>query len=77
MENVMEFNSLEQNRLEKLLRLRQSGNEPFPTRAERTHTSQQAINLFEAAETVGSKEAVRVALAGRLRWAYPIFFARQ
>ena len=50
-----EFSSLELNRLEKLERMRSQGIEPFPTRAERTHTSQQAIRAFEAAEAAQHK----------------------
>ncbi len=37
------YSSIEQNRLEKVERLRSQGIEPYPTRAERTHTSQEAI----------------------------------
>ncbi len=46
------YSSIEQNRLEKVERLRSQGIEPYPTRAERTHTSQQAIAEFERAEAV-------------------------
>ncbi len=63
----MEFNNLEQNRLEKLLRLRQGGHEPYPTRTERSHTSGQAITAFEASENAGQSEPVKAALAGRIR----------
>ncbi|HSQ17713.1 MAG TPA: lysine--tRNA ligase [Anaerolineales bacterium] len=63
-----EYSNLEQNRLEKLARLRSQGHEPYPTRAERSHTSQQAIQQFEAAEAVGAEsQPVSVTLAGRLR----------
>ena len=47
------YTSLEQNRLEKVKRLREQGIEPYPTRAERTHTSQEAIAAFEEAEAAG------------------------
>lgn len=63
----MELNNLEQNRLEKLLRLRQAGHEPFPTRASRTHTSQEAIKAYEAAESVGDANPLHATLAGRIR----------
>lgn len=63
----MELNNLEQNRLEKLLRLREAGHEPFPTRAKRTHTSQQAIKAFEAVETAGNANTVKATLVGRIR----------
>ena len=62
-----ELSNLEQNRLEKVQRLRSQGIEPYPTRAERTHTSQQAIQAFEAAETAGAGTAVKAVLVGRLR----------
>jgi len=62
-----EHTSIEQGRVEKIHRLRQQGIEPYPTRSEVTHTSQQAIQLFEAAETGVPAEEVRVTLGGRLR----------
>ena len=63
-----EYSNLERNRLEKLERLRSQGHEPYPTRAERSHTSQQAIQLFEAAEAAGAEsQPISVTLAGRLR----------
>ncbi len=43
-------NVLEQNRLEKLHRLREGGMEPYPTRTEITHTTIEAIKAFETAE---------------------------
>ncbi len=63
----MEFNNLEKNRLDKLLRLRQNGHEPYPSRAERTHTSLAAIAAFEAAEAAGAPEGLKATLAGRIR----------
>ena len=67
-----EYSNLEQIRLEKLERLRSRGIEPYPTRAERTHTSQQAIRLFEQLEAANSSEPLVVTLAGRLRSMRPI-----
>jgi lysyl-tRNA synthetase class 2 len=65
-----ELTSLEKNRLEKLEHLRAGGIEPYPTRTTRTHTSRDAIRLFEQAETTGADggpaEMDKVALAGRL-----------
>jgi len=40
---------LEEQRLEKLARLEEAGIEPYPLRIERTHTTQEAIEAFEAA----------------------------
>ncbi len=68
----MEYTNLEKNRLEKVERLRAQGIEPFPTRAERTHTSQQAIRAFEAAEAAGQAQGVQCTLAGRLRSIRPM-----
>lgn len=65
-----ELSALEQVRLEKIQRLRARGIEPYPARARRTHTSQQAIQAYQAAEPgLDSEEAkaVTVSLAGRLR----------
>jgi lysyl-tRNA synthetase class 2 len=64
---TIEYTSLEMIRLEKMHKLRNLGIEPYPTRAERTHTSQAAIRLFEQAEKQAVAEPVVVTLAGRLR----------
>jgi lysyl-tRNA synthetase class 2 len=65
MEQMTEYTSLEKIRLQKIEELRAEGVEIYPTRAQRTHTSAEAITAFEAAE----KEAkeVKVTLAGRIR----------
>jgi lysyl-tRNA synthetase class 2 len=47
---TIQYSNLEKIRLEKLERLRQQGIEAYPTRAERTHTSLEAIRAFEEAE---------------------------
>lgn len=65
-----EYTSLEKIRLQKIEELRAEGVEPYPTRAERTHTSQQAIAEFEAAEKDGKE--VKVTLAGRIRAMRPM-----
>ena len=62
-----EYTKLEKVRLEKIETLRAEGIEPYPTRAKRTHTSQEAIQAFEHAEAAGQEEPVTVTLAGRLR----------
>jgi len=71
------YSKLEQNRLEKLERLRQMGIEGYPTRAERTHTSRQAIEAFESSEKAAAAGAsepapLRVTLAGRIRSMRPM-----
>ncbi len=71
-----ENTSLEIIRLKKVEELRAEGLEPYPTRAERTHTSAQAIAEFEAAEKNagegGSPAEVKATLAGRLRAIRPM-----
>jgi lysyl-tRNA synthetase class 2 len=67
-----EYTNLEKARLEKINTLRAEGIEPYPNRVNRTHTSQQAIRLFEEAEAAGSEEPVQVTLAGRLRSMRPM-----
>lgn len=68
----MELSELEKIRLKKVFELRAGGIEPYPTRANRTHTSQEAIAAFEAAEKQADPAPVEVALAGRLRAIRPM-----
>ena len=55
---------------------RQRGEEPYPTRAERTHTSAAAIQALEKAEQAaasgGQPEPVKATLAGRIRAIRPM-----
>jgi lysyl-tRNA synthetase, class II len=67
-----EITSLEKIRLEKIEALRQAGYEPYPSRAERTHTSQQALTAFDAAEKQDEAAEVKVTLAGRIRALRPM-----
>jgi lysyl-tRNA synthetase class 2 len=70
-----EYTSLEKVRLEKIEELRAEGIEPYPTRAERTYTSAQAIAAYEAAEKQareGETPDVKATLAGRIRAARPM-----
>ncbi|MDA1228901.1 MAG: lysine--tRNA ligase [Chloroflexi bacterium] len=61
-------NELMRVRLEKLERLREKGIQPYPNSYHRSHTTQQAISLFEAAEAANSEDArtEEVTVAGRL-----------
>ena len=54
---------LEEQRLEKLGRLREAGIDPYPLRAERSHTTAAAVAAFEAAP---EGEAVVATVCGRL-----------
>lgn len=71
-----ERNALEQNRLEKLKRLQSAGFEPYPNRANVSHTSAQAVSEFEARERNTPEghelDKVSVTLAGRLRSMRPM-----
>jgi len=62
---MSEYTTLEKIRLQKIEELKAEGVDPYPTRAERSHTSSQASAEFESAE----KEAreVKATLAGRIR----------
>ena len=66
------FSELENNRLDKLHQLKNAGIEPYPTRAEQTHTSREAIEAFEKAEATGDETPIEVTLAGRLRALRPM-----
>lgn len=65
-----DYSFLEKIRLEKIEELRSAGIDPYPTRAERTHISTEAIAAFEAAE----KDAIEVkaTLVGRIRAMRPM-----
>jgi lysyl-tRNA synthetase class 2 len=55
---------LEQQRLQKLERLRSKGIDPFPRRAKRTHTAAEAVAALQAA---GPEDRPAVTVGGRLR----------
>ncbi len=70
---MAEYTHLEKIRLQKIEELRAEGIEPYPTRAERTHTSAQAVSALEAAEAASTPAAeVRATLAGRIRATRPM-----
>ena len=67
---MAEYSTLEKIRLQKIEELRAEGVDPYPTRAERTHTSAQVIAEFEAAEKNAAPDSapeVKATLAGRIR----------
>lgn len=66
----MELNDLEKIRLEKALRLRENGFEPYPTRADITHTTAQAVALLENAKD--GQPPIQVIVAGRIRSLRPM-----
>jgi lysyl-tRNA synthetase, class II len=62
-----DYTKLELTRLEKLNNLKGQQIEPYPTRAERTHTNQEAIQAFEEAEAAQVEKPLQATLVGRLR----------
>ncbi|MBN1310677.1 MAG: lysine--tRNA ligase [Anaerolineae bacterium] len=63
-------NNVEKERLEKLERIRAKGVEPYPTRAERTHTIEQAVAAYQNIEDAtpeGQEPAgIAVTVCGRI-----------
>jgi len=59
------INSIVQQRRDKLQGMRQRGIDPYPHRYRRTHTTKEAISLFEQREGTGS-DAPQVSLSGRI-----------
>lgn len=59
---VWEPSSLEEQRLSKLARLQEAGIDPYPLRAERTHTTAEAITAFVANE----EAEIAATVCGRL-----------
>lgn len=57
---------LEEQRLDKLERLREAGVEPYPARVERTHTLAEAAAAFTAVEGDEAAQDVSVTVCGRL-----------
>jgi lysyl-tRNA synthetase class 2 len=74
----MEINDLEQVRYEKILRMREAGVEPYPTRVHVSHTLAQAIQLFSEAEQAAKEnnaaaaDPISATLAGRIRSLRPM-----
>ena len=67
MSDTTDYTEIERTRLQKLIQLREKGIEPFPARVERSHTSVEAIQAFEANELKKSTEPVQVTVVGRIR----------
>jgi lysyl-tRNA synthetase class 2 len=67
---MADYTSLEKIRLKKIEELKARSVDPYPTRAERTHTSVEAISAFEKAGP--QTPELRVTLAGRIRATRPM-----
>lgn len=66
------FSELEQTRLEKMRAMQADGVDPYPLRAQQTHTSREAIDAFKKVEGEEAPLPIRVTLAGRLRALRPM-----
>lgn len=68
---MTDYNSLELIRLQKIDELKKEGIDPYPTRANRTHTAAQAIELFLAQEKENPNGSpppdLKATLTGRIR----------
>jgi lysyl-tRNA synthetase class 2 len=62
----MALSDQETQRLNTLERIREQGIDAYPARCKRTHTSQQAIEAFAAAEQATEVQEVAVSVTGRL-----------
>lgn len=67
----MDFSDLEKIRVEKIRRMRESGLDPYPTRANPTHTIQEACQALEAAEAAAAAQAANAADAATAADAAP------
>ncbi|MCK4726198.1 MAG: lysine--tRNA ligase, partial [Anaerolineales bacterium] len=66
------FTVLEEIRLKKIKKLRAQDIEPFPNRAQRTHTSVEAIREFENNKSKVEQAPGSVILVGRIRSIRPM-----
>ncbi len=67
---MREYTEVEKVRLTKLERLRARGEEPYPTRLQRTHTTMAAVAAYAAATAAGADphdSGVTVTVCGRIR----------
>jgi len=62
----VEFDSLTQQRIAKLQRLRSVGIDPYPARSRRTHTAAQALAFYRDHPTPQGDSGPQVTVAGRL-----------
>jgi lysyl-tRNA synthetase class 2 len=67
-----DYSNLEKIRLEKVDQLREQGINPYPAHSERSHTSLDAIQAFEAVEIAGEEQPIIATLVGRIRSLRPM-----
>lgn len=69
---MADYSNLEKVRLEKISKLKELGIEPYPRRAERTHSIEKATQAYLAVEDKTDPEEIQVILAGRIRSIRPM-----
>lgn len=62
-----DYSDLEHSRLAKIQALRDLGVDPYPSRVERSHTNQQAIDALESSEKDEGADPAQATLVGRVR----------
>jgi len=60
------LDNINEQRLQKIERLRARGIEPYPNRYQRNHTTEQAMALLEQQEDSGKTDTPKVSVAGRI-----------
>ncbi|TFG47796.1 MAG: lysine--tRNA ligase, partial [Anaerolineales bacterium] len=69
---MADYSNLEKVRLEKISKLKEIGIEPYPRRAERTHSIEKATQAYLAVEDKTDPKEIQVILAGRIRSIRPM-----
>jgi len=69
---MADYTNLEEVRLEKIAKLKELGIDPYPRRVDRTHSIQEAIDLFLAGEDESEEVDVQAVLVGRIRSVRPM-----
>ena len=62
-----EYSNLEKVRLDKANELRDQGINLYPAHSERSHSTEEAVQAYEATESAGGDQIVKATLVGRLR----------
>jgi len=69
---MVDYTKLEKVRLEKLEELREKGINPYPSKVDRTHTTQEAIQDFQNGESEEDSDPVLATVVGRVRSMRPM-----
>jgi len=69
---MADYTNLEEIRLEKMAKLKEMGIDPYPRRVDRTHSVQEAVDLFLAGEEGSEEVEIQAVLVGRIRSVRPM-----